>query len=202
VTPDFDDLIGSEGSPEELAELRRMHELLLSADPPPDLAPPLRAPAPAPEPERRRRRPRLRWQPVRRYPVLASGVAASFCAALGVAVALLASHGGSGFAERFARPMHGVGATAAAQAVIQVGKADGSGNRPLEFTVRSLPVPPPDSQYQLFLTEHGKPVVLCGIFRTGPTGTARVRMNAPADLEEYDGWIVRTSGSHRVVLAT
>ena len=30
-TPDFRDLIGDEGSPEELARLRRVHDLLLAA---------------------------------------------------------------------------------------------------------------------------------------------------------------------------
>ena len=45
MTPDFDELIGDEGSLEEREELRQVHELLVSASPPPSLdRPPRRAP--------------------------------------------------------------------------------------------------------------------------------------------------------------
>jgi len=47
-TPDFDDIVGTEGSLEELAELRQVHNLLLSAEPPPALPERLRgAPRPS-----------------------------------------------------------------------------------------------------------------------------------------------------------
>ena len=42
----FDDLIGSEGlSPEDELRLRRVHDLLVQAGPPPDLSPELERPA-------------------------------------------------------------------------------------------------------------------------------------------------------------
>jgi hypothetical protein len=85
--------------------------------------------------------------------------------------------------------MHGVGPAAAASAVVRVGRQDGSGNRTLRMTVHSLP-PLRKGWYTLYLTEKGKPLVACGAFRTGPSGSADVSMNAPADLAEYDGWIV------------
>ena len=44
--------------------------------------------------------------------------------------------------------------------------------------------------YTLYLTSKGKPMVPCGVFETGTSGAARVEMNAPAGLGEYDGWIV------------
>ena len=44
--PDFFDLVGDEGTPEELAQLRRAHDMLLAAGPPPELSPRL-AEAPA-----------------------------------------------------------------------------------------------------------------------------------------------------------
>ncbi len=44
--PDFHELVGDEGTPEELAKLRRAHELLVAAGPPPELSPRL-AEAPA-----------------------------------------------------------------------------------------------------------------------------------------------------------
>ena len=42
MKPDFFDLVGDEGTPEELDELRQVHELLLSSSPPPSLAKPPR----------------------------------------------------------------------------------------------------------------------------------------------------------------
>jgi hypothetical protein len=96
---------------------------------------------------------------------------------------------GSGFQADFTRPMHGVGTTASASAVIRVGDEGASNNRPLLMSVRSLP-PLHKGWYELYLTKKGKPVVPCGIFQTGPAGAAHVTMNAPADLAEYDGWIV------------
>ena len=68
--------------------------------------------------------------------------------------------------------------------------------------MRSLPALKRGDGYELYLTEHGKLAVPCGVFQTGRTGTARVQMNAPADLEEYDGWVVTPAGSHRVLLST
>jgi hypothetical protein len=57
------------------------------------------------------------------------------------------------------------------------------------MNVSSLP-PLQKGWYELYLTKKGKPVVPCGIFQTGASGAAHVTMNAPADLAEYDGWIV------------
>ena len=74
--------------------------------------------------------------------------------------------------------------------MIKVGKEDANGNRPLLMSVRALPAISKGDWYRLYLTKKGKPVVLCGIFRTGHSGNAQVSMNAPADLAEYDGWIV------------
>jgi len=187
---DFDDLVGSEGTPEELDELRRIHELLLASDPPPAFAQPLRAPL------------RVR-RPVRVRAAVALAFAAAFSAVLGVGTALVVgTGGGSGFRAGFVRPMHGVGAAATAHGTIVVGKADGEGNRPIEFTVKSLPALSREGSYELYLTEHGKLAVPCGVFQTGRAGSAHVRMNAPADLEEYDGWVVTASDSPRVLLST
>ena len=35
--PEFDDLVGDEGTPEELARLRSAHQMLIAAGPPPEL---------------------------------------------------------------------------------------------------------------------------------------------------------------------
>jgi len=173
MSPDFDELVGTEGSPEEREELRLVHELLLSASPPPAAAKTLRG------------TPRIRlWLP-RRWAIAA---AASISVAAGLAVGYAAGTNG-GFDARFTRPMHGMGTAAAASAVIKVGDESPSDNRALLMDVRSL-APLQKGWYELYLTKKGKPVVPCGIFQTSAGGTAHVTMNAPADLAEYDGWIV------------
>jgi len=181
MTPDFDELIGTEGSPEEREELRHVHELLLSASPPPAPAKSLRRP------------PLARSRLTRRWTI-------AFAAAVSVATGLAAGYivgTNGGLQADFTRAMHGVGATAAASAVIKVGDENASDNRPLLMTVSSLP-PLRKGWYELYLTKKGKPVVPCGIFETGSSGAARVTMNAPADLAEYDGWIVTAVvGGHR-----
>lgn len=171
MTPDFDELIGTEGTLEEREELRQVHELLLSATPPPTA---VKAP---------RRAPRF-WLP-RRWAI---ATAATVSVAAGLAAAYVVGTN-SGFQTAITRPMHGVGAAASASAVIKVADETRSENRPLLMDVRSLP-PLHKGWYELYLTKKGKPVVPCGIFETGSGGAAHVTMNAPADLAEYDGWIV------------
>lgn len=175
-SPDFDDIVGTEGSPEELAELRQVHNLLLSADPPPALP-------------RLRKTPRRRSAFSRTWAAAAFGFAAVLASlTAGLAIGWTSGHDGDA-RQAFSRSMHGIGGAAAASAVIKVGSEDASGNRTLRMAVHSLPSLR-RGYYTLYLTEEGKPLVACGVFRTGPTGSANVDMNAPADLAEYDGWIV------------
>jgi hypothetical protein len=190
VRPDFDDIVGTDGTPEELAELRHVHNLLLSADPPPAELP--------------QRVPRRRLSFRRAWAASALG----FAAVLGSVVAGLAIGGFFGPESEgpggFVRPMHGIGTAAAASAVIDVGREDANGNRTLRMKVHSLPSLQ-KGFYTLYLTEKGHPLVACGVFRTGVAGTADVRMNAPVDTAEYDGWIVTASvpgQPSRVLLTT
>jgi hypothetical protein len=191
-TPDFDDIVGTEGSPEELAELRQVHNLLLLAEPPPEL------------PERRRKKsPRRRPAFARSWAAAAFGFAAVL-ASLTAGLAIGRTFHESEAHQAFSRTMHGIGGAATASAVIKVGSQDGSGNRTLQMAVHSLPSLP-RGYYTLYLTEKGKPLVACGVFRTGVTGNANVSMNAPADLAEYDGWIVSAAvpgQPSRVLLTT
>ena len=191
MTPDFDELVGDEGSREERDELLRVHELLLSATPPPSLNPPPRRPF------------RVRSLIPRSWAIGAVGLAAVALVAIGLAVG--STLGSGGFQTGFTRPMHGLGSATAASALIKVGKEDGNGNRPLLMSVRALPPLSKRAWYELYLTRKGRPVVACGIFETGRSGSAQVSMNAPADLAEYDGWIVTalTPGHPpRVLLST
>jgi hypothetical protein len=177
VTPDFDELIDEEGSPAELDEMRRVHDLLVSASPPPSLDHQLRRP------------PRIRSLVPRTWAIAAVALATALSVVIGAAIGYTAAHG-PGFQTGFTRPMHGIGPAATASALIKVGNEDTNGNRPLRISVQALPALPNNAWYELYLTKKGKPVVACGIFQTGHNGTAHVSMNAPADLAEYDGWIV------------
>ena len=195
MSPDFRDLVGEEGTPEELERLRRVHDLLVSADAPPELS------------RRLARPPRLRLRlAVLPRPRLqaALGLAAAAAIALGFGIGYSVRSGG-GFSASFTRPMHGVGRLAAASASIEIGKRDASGNWPLRVVARGLPALPRSGWYELYLTKKGKPDVTCGTFRTSGTGVARVRLTAPYDLKEYDGWVVTAhvpGAQDRVLLST
>lgn len=192
MTPDFDELIGAEGSRDELDEMRRVHDLLVSASPPASLDHHLR------------RAPRIRSLVPRSWATTALGLATALSLVIGVAIGYTAGQS-RGFQTGFTRPMHGVGSAAAASALIRVGKEDENGNRPIRMSVQTLPTLPNGAWYELYLTKKGKPVVACGIFQTGRNGSALVSMNAPADLAEYDGWIVTAlvpGHSTRVLLST
>jgi hypothetical protein len=196
VTPAFHEIVGGgeETSPEELAALRQVHELLLSAEPPPALSRRLSRP---PRPPRRTRLPRGRAR-------AALAVAASAAAAVAFAVGYNVGRG-PGFQTAFSQTMHGVGALHGASGWIGVGHRDASGNWPLEMSVRGLPRLPANGWYELSLTKKGEPDVLCGSFRTGAGVVTTVRLNAPGDLGEYTGWIItrgRPGRGHPVLLTT
>ena len=107
--PDFDEIVGTEGSPEELAELRSMHELLLAADAPPATS------------VRPKRAPRMKPFVPSSWAIGAIGFA-TVAASLASGLAVFWSMGQDGDAKQaFTRPMHGIGAAAAASAVIRVG---------------------------------------------------------------------------------
>lgn len=174
MTPDFNELVGDGSGGEELESLRHVHELLLSASPPPPLS------------DRMARAPRVA-APIPRSRLIATLSLAAASVAVGLALGYTLGHGG-GFDRQFTLPMHGLGATSAAIALIEVGHADGAGNRTLEMSVRSLPALPHGGWYELYLTRHGKPVLPCGTFETARSGQAHVTMNFPAGASEYDGW--------------
>jgi hypothetical protein len=184
VSFDFDDLFtDNDASAEELSELRHVHELLLSASPPP---PPLR--------RRLRRVPRVpgpaRWRTNRRGRLIVALTAAAATTAAFAVGYDLGQGGGGGFEQVFTRTMRGLSPVANASATIAVGKREQGGNWPLRMTVRGLPRLPRRDWYQLYLTRHGKPDVLCGAFQATGGHITHVQLNAPSDLDEYSGWIV------------
>ncbi len=176
MTPDFDEIAGGEGTLEELEDLREVHELLLSASPPPSFT------------RQRLRAPRIRAR-VPRWRLVGALSFAAASAVAGVAIGRVAGHDG-GFRSVVTKPMHGLAAAPAASAVIQVGAESTAGNRPLRMSVDGLPAAPQGGWYALYLTKNRVPIVPCGIFLIGKSGAATVSLNAPGDLAEYDGWIV------------
>jgi hypothetical protein len=192
MTPEFNELVGDDASGADLESLRQVHDLLLSASPPPTLS------------DRTSGPPRVAASNPRTRRFARFSLAAAASVALGLALGYTLGDSGS-FHSQFTLPMHGLGATSAANALIRVGDADDAGNRTLEMNVRSLPALPRGGWYELYLTEHGKPVLPCGTFETTRSGTAQVTMNFPAGIATYDGWNItalRPGHPPRVELTT
>ena len=180
--PDFDELLGGEElSADERARLRRAHDLLVSAGPPPELPPGLAAP-PATGTT-------VRFLPRRRRIATLLVAAAVLLAAFGGGY-LVAHHGrDSGPAVAFTVKMHGTAQAPEAVAALQVLDKDEAGNWPMRMRVRGLKPLPKGGYYALYLTENGKLGPACGTFRVHG-GTTEVPLNAPYRLKKFTGWVV------------
>ena len=192
-TPDFDELVGTDVPAEERERLRRTHELLVEAGPPPELSPTLEQVPRIEETPRwfRQRKKRL----IRRVVLLA--------AALGTAAALgfLFGHStnpNSISTERVVK-LAGTNLRPKATGTLELGKNDGHGNWPMVLRVRGLQELPSGGYYDLYLTKKGKPVVLCGTFNVG-RGQTVIRLTAAYDLSHFDsnGWVItrQLAGHH------
>ena len=180
--PNFDELVGGgELSPQERERLRRAHELLLRAGPPPELPPSLERPPAT--------RATVSFLPRRRRSALALVAAAVVAAAFGGGY--LAGHGRGEriVSAKYTVPMHGTSIAPEAVASIVVLDKDESGNWPMLLKVRGLEEQPRGGYYELYLTKKGKLGPACGGFRVHG-GTTEVRLNAPYRLKGYDGWVV------------
>ena len=177
--PDFDELVGDDVPAEERARLRRAHDALLRAGPPPELPLSLELP---PDPE-----PRVSFLPQRRRFTLLGLAAALVLVAFGGG--WLAGGKGGNFHAAFTRPMHGTALAPAALATIRIADADSAGNWPMRFSVNGLKPLPKGAYYELYLSLHGKPIATCGTFMVHG-GTTVVRLNAPYNLRKFDGWLV------------
>ena len=192
--PDFDDLVGQDVPAAERDRLRRAHELLLEAGPPPELSPELESvpwPDDALAPVFGRRSERKR-----RPMVLAAAIATVAVAAFLLGQATT-SENGTSISARQTVQLHGTSLAHGAFASLKLGKADAGGNWPMVLRVRGLPRLPKDGYYDLYLTKDGRPLVSCGTFNVD--GETVVPLSAAYNLERFDknGWvIVRKTPGH------
>lgn len=205
--PDFDELLESVESAEERERLRRVHDLLLSTGPPPELSPALAGVPPAPAEEEE---PDTSWLPRRRFGAVILVGAALLGAAFGAGY--LVGDRGSDPTPAATPADEGTRVIAlrppdqndTAGASVRLGGKDKDGNWPMTVTIRGLDQLEDGDYYTLALTKNGKPVVTCGTFNVAPEGTTTVRMVAAYDLDAFDGWAItewdRQSRRERVVM--
>lgn len=197
--PDLDELVGDVGA-REREELRRAHEALLAAGPPPELPPHLaraRGPAPAELVTLRSRFPRRRLSA---SVVLAAALTLAAFAA-GYFVHSPAETNRAPFRTDFTLAMRGTEVAPDASAGLVVGVKDRAGNWPMVMTVAGLPALAGGERYELFLTRDGRAAESCGTFVVEGETTV-VYLNAPYRLRRYDGWAVAREGSDELLLRT
>jgi len=181
-TPHFDDLVDDDLPRAERERLERVHDLLVTAGPPPELTPELAA-----GPTLSMTLAQRRFGRQRRVALLAAAIAL-------LAVAFIAgytagNHGGSSAGH--ALKLAGTKAAPGALASLVIKDADAAGNWPMQLSVTGLPRLPKHGYYEVFLTRHGKPFAPCGVFLVKSKDAATsVTLNAPYHLEKGDNWVV------------
>ena len=189
MSPDFDELVGADLGDAERARLRRVHDLLLAAGPPPELSPKLTAPPPE-------TRASVIPFPRRRWRTFALTAAAALLVAFFAGWAV----GGGGGGDNVRRTIAMTGPHGAL-ASLDVLTADNAGNWGMRMRVTGLPVLPSGKTYALWLTKHGRLDSVCGVFVVG-RGATTVRLSAAYHLKEYSGWVVVVTGTRTPVLRT
>jgi Anti-sigma-K factor rskA len=189
--PEFNELVGAEVTGPERERLRRAHDLLVQAGPPPELSPELEQvpwPEEALQPLGLFRAPRAR----RGRPWMQLALGAAALVLVGFLVGQAFNSTSSAFTTARVVQMHGTKQAPHAFAAIALGREATDGNWPMLVTVTNLPPARGGGYYDLWLSRHGKPVALCGTFNTHLTGDTSVRMSAAYDLSQvpFDGWIV------------
>jgi hypothetical protein len=155
MNPGFYEFIDEGLDPVEQERLRKVHELLIAAGPPPELPSALA-----------RLMPGATDAEVIRFPLrgrkagFAALVLAATIAVAAVGGYLLGNNGQSGFKTVRVVSMQGRNSFAS----VRVGQNDGNGNWPLEMSVKGLPKLTGKQYYELMLVENGKPTYPCGSF--------------------------------------
>jgi hypothetical protein len=185
--PDFDEMVGGGDLPEEERErLRRTHELLVQAGPPPELGPEMEA-VPWPE-EALMPLGLTRRAGKKRSPLLLAATVAT-AGLLGFVIGQASSSSSTSLdAARVVR-LEGTELAPQGRGTLEIGEKDSHGNWPMVLHVTGLRSLPPGGYYDLFLSREGKPIALCGTFNVR-RGETIVRMNAAYELKKFEGWVV------------
>ena len=194
-TPDFDELVGTDLAVEERERLEHVHDLLVLAGPPAELAPELEG---GPTLAMTLGGPRNRHV-MRRVALLAAAVMVILLVFLGGYVT--GNRGGGGFSGGHTLKLVGTAQAPTALASLHVADADTAGNLPMTLSATGLPKLPEHGYYEVFVTRNGKVWAPCGTFRVeGSSSAVSVNLNAPYDLRRGDGWVVtkQLPGRHQV----
>jgi hypothetical protein len=190
--PEFDELIGADVTGGERERLRRVHDLLVAAGPPPELAPHLEAGPTLAMTLGRRERPRRH-----RLALLAAALVVLALAFLGGYLA--GNNNGTPSASGRTMQLAGTKAAPDALASLRVLPADGSGNWPMTLRAVGLPKLPAGGYYEVYLVRNGKVYAPCGTFvASGGDAAVEVTLNAPYRLRHGDTWVVtrQAKGDH------
>jgi hypothetical protein len=183
-TPDFDELIGEGVSAEERERLRRVHELLVTAGPPPELSPEIEG-GPTLWTTLARRPARVK----RRVLLLAATIVVLLVAFFAGYIA--GNGGGHGLSSGTVLKLAGTPAAPNALAALRIEPVDGAGNWPMQLSVTGLPKLPVHGYYEVYLVRNGKPYASCGTFVvSGANRGTSVSLNAPYGLQHGDTWVV------------
>jgi hypothetical protein len=182
--PDFEDLVGSDVEQAERERLRRVHDLLLEAGPPPELSPEIEL-GPTLAMTLSRRGGRVQKQVL----LIAAALVVLGLAFLG---GYLSGNGGSsGLASSSVLKLSGTSAAPAALASLRIEPDDAAGNWPMKLTATGLPKLRGHGYYTVWLVRNGKPWASCGAFVVAGTNRAvSVWLNAPYRLQKGDSWVV------------
>jgi hypothetical protein len=184
VSPDFDELVGTEATGAERERLQRAHELLLQAGPPPELTPRLQT---APNMDARVAHLRRRVVKRRAMLLLAAALSIVVVFAAGYAVAQHRSSGSAAPVAPRTLALKGTSVVPGAHATLEVWQAQ-NGNWPMTLSVEGLPK---HARYEVYLVRDGKPWGSCGGFVVSKSsGPLTLRLNAPYALRKGDTWIV------------
>jgi hypothetical protein len=181
--PEFDELVG-DIAPEERERLRRVHDLLVVAGPPPEIPPEIEAGPTLAMTLGRPRRTHRQMQ--RRVALLAAAIVVLALVFLGGYIT-----GNDSTVTGKLIKLQGTAVAPKAEASLRLQDPDTAGNWPMQFAALGLPKLPPKGYYEVYLTRNGKIWAPCGTFVVKGTDVGvSVRLNAPYELEPGDSWVV------------
>jgi len=200
VSRDFDEMIGHDVESGERERLRRTHDLLVQAGPPPELPPHLESGPTLGMTLGRGRKNR----PTRRIALLAAALCVLGVVFLG---GYITGNDGGALASGRTIELHGTAAAPNALASLKVLPADAAGNWPMTLSATGLPKLGPKDYFEVFVYRNGKIFAPCGSFvaKAGPDNAVQIKLNAPYDLQPGDTWVVTQhawdeAGTGRIVL--